>query len=104
MAGGGETVKFRKKPLVVEARQAETYADTIGIEQWVNANGGLVHRRTAEHGQGIECLIDTLEGPHVVSPGDWVIRGVNGEFYACNPDVFALTYEPVEDTTDAPTE
>lgn len=40
--------------------------------------------------------IDTLEGGHIVCPGDWVITGVNGEHYPCKPDIFAATYEPVE--------
>lgn len=38
--------------------------------------------------------IDTLEGGHIVCPGDWIITGVKGERYPCKPDVFALTYEP----------
>lgn len=40
--------------------------------------------------------IDTLEGGHIVCPGDYVITGVKGEHYPCKPDVFAATYEPVE--------
>lgn len=43
--------------------------------------------------------IDTLEGGHVVCPGDWIITGVKGERYPCKPDVFAATYEPVESDT-----
>jgi hypothetical protein len=39
--------------------------------------------------------IDTLEGGHIVCPGDWVITGVEGENYACKPDIFVATYEPV---------
>jgi len=38
--------------------------------------------------------IDTLEGGHIVCPGDWIITGVKGEKYPCKPDVFALTYDP----------
>ncbi|MDR3081611.1 MAG: hypothetical protein LBV60_11920 [Streptomyces sp.] len=41
--------------------------------------------------------IDTLEGGHTVCPGDWIIKGVQGEFYPCKPDVFAATYEAVTD-------
>jgi hypothetical protein len=40
--------------------------------------------------------IDTLEGGHIVCPGDWIITGVKGEHYPCKPDIFAMTYEPVE--------
>lgn len=41
--------------------------------------------------------IETLEGGHIVCPGDWIITGVQGENYPCKPDIFAMTYEPVED-------
>jgi hypothetical protein len=40
--------------------------------------------------------IDTLEGGHIVCPGDWVITGVKGEHYPCKPDIFAVTYELAE--------
>lgn len=46
---------------------------------------GIMH----DHG-----WIDTLEGGHIVCPGDWVITGVKGERYPCKPDIFAATYEP----------
>jgi hypothetical protein len=42
--------------------------------------------------------IDTLEGTMTADPGDWIITGVHGERYPCKPDIFALTYEPVEPT------
>lgn len=42
--------------------------------------------------------IDTLEGGHVVCPGDWIITGVKGEHYPCKPDIFAMTYAKVEIT------
>lgn len=42
--------------------------------------------------------IETLEGGHLVTPGDWIIKGVKGEFYPCKPDIFAATYEPAEAT------
>jgi hypothetical protein len=42
--------------------------------------------------------IDTLEGPHIVTPGDWIITGVKGEKYPCKPDIFEATYEPADST------
>ena len=51
------------------------------------------------HGDG--ARIDTLEGLLTASPGDWIIRGVKGELYACKPDVFALTYEAVDEEVAA---
>lgn len=47
-----------------------------------------------QHAIGEFLLIETLEGTHRANPGDWIIRGVKGEFYPCKPDIFAATYEP----------
>ena len=48
--------------------------------------------RMRDHG-----WIDTLEGGHIVCPGDWIITGVKGERYSCKPDIFAATYEEVKE-------
>jgi hypothetical protein len=45
-------------------------------------------------------IIKTLEGEMTVSPGDWIIQGVNGELYPCKPDIFEKTYEPVEERAE----
>ena len=51
---------------------------------------------TAESGMHPNCLlIPTLEGDMLARPGDWIIKGVQGEFYPCKPDIFAATYDPV---------
>ena len=72
--------RYRKKPVVVEASQ-----------WWRPGDHRAVKPR--EDGTG---WISTLEGGHVVTPGDWIIRGVAGEFYPCKPDIFERTYEPAE--------
>lgn len=80
--------QFRKKPVVIEARQTgQDYDEDCDILGWC---GGHPLKES-------ECLfyIDTLEGAHYVRPGDWVIKGVQGEFYPCKPDIFEQTYEPV---------
>lgn len=79
---------FRKKPVVIEARLYEclTYADSYELAGWC---GGFV--RTSE---GI--VIPTLEGEMIASPGDWIIKGIKGEFYPCKPDIFEATYEAVD--------
>ena len=67
----------------------------------VDVGAGLgVHAHAGDDGhvQGAvnkDCsfLVGTLEGPHTASVGDWIIRGVKGEFYPCKPDIFAATYE-----------
>jgi hypothetical protein len=86
--------KFRKRPIVIEAMPwpiAGSYADAVDIRQWVRENGG--EARTNHAG----LFIVTLEGDMEVLPGDWVIRGIKGEFYPCKPDIFEATYEPVDD-------
>lgn len=45
---------------------------------------------------GHQLIIQTLEGDHRANPGDWIIKGVQGELYPCKPDIFEATYEPVE--------
>ncbi len=56
--------KFKKKPIIIDAFQTK-----------------------------IEIIIPTLEGDHKANVGDWIIKGINGEFYPCKPDIFEKTYE-----------
>lgn len=97
-------MKFRKKPVVIEAFQLtkETRADNRDWPEWMNrawnekreAKGSLY---PTEEGTGDGTLsIGTLEGQHLVSWNDWIIQGVSGELYPCKPDIFELTYEKVE--------
>jgi hypothetical protein len=83
---------FRKKPVVIEARQLpEDSRSNVwrGIASW---SGG-----TSSQDALSPCvLIDTDEGQMMARPGDWVIKGINGEFYPCKPDIFAATYEVAE--------
>lgn len=78
-------MKFRKKPVVIDAVQftgtKENYAE---IAKFCPSIGFLPNDT---------LLIKTLEGNHTVSMGDWIIKGVKGEFYPCKPDIFELTYE-----------
>lgn len=81
-------MKFRKKPVVIEARLFDTsdYDEALEVMAWC---GGFA----TEH--GVEIV--TLEGVMLGEPGDWIIKGVAGEFYPCKPEVFAATYEAVEE-------
>lgn len=87
-------MKFRKKPIVIEAVQhfADMGTYRAEIPSWlINAcSVGDVYCR------GSDTLIKTLEGDMLVSDGDWIIRGINGELYPCKPDIFEKTYERVE--------
>ena len=85
--------KFRKKPVVVEANQ---FLSGPVIEQEVLADwcrGKLCGVRLPPKEREIE--VHTLEGDMRARVGDWIIKGVNGEFYPCKPDIFDKTYEPV---------
>ena len=77
--------QYRKKPVVIEA------------VQWTGTNGREVARfiGATDYGDPIAIEIRTLEGVMTVSKGDYVIKGVKGEFYPCKPDIFAQTYEEV---------
>lgn len=81
-------MKYRKKPVIIEARQFTTDVDGA-VESWC---GGYINSDV----DGVPVLvIDTLEGLMTARIGDWIIKGVAGEFYPCKPDIFKATYEPV---------
>ena len=95
-------MKYRKKPVVIEAVQwtgknhremydflegkPDGYIEAFGKNFYIDHDkvyGGLI--------------IKTLEGEHIASIGDYIIKGVQGEFYPCKPDIFEQTYEKVGD-------
>lgn len=80
-------MKFRKKPVVIEAIQFMGHNDKICLEFCPVAFD--------PEGDYAYLIIPTLEGEMKVSYGDWIIKGVNGEFYPCKPDIFEKTYEKV---------
>jgi hypothetical protein len=87
--------KFRKKPVVIEAmRFAGTKESACEILSWAGPRCGIEHRYTALPSAPEVLVIETLEGAMRAVPGDYVIRGVKGEFYPCKPDIFDATYEP----------
>ena len=92
--------KFRKKPVTIEARQLiDDLRNHTSIAAWIESNGGHVLVPPAD-----PCLfIDTLEGRVRAPIGDWIIRGVQGEFYPCKPDIFEATYESVPESNEQET-
>lgn len=93
---GGQGMKYRKKPVVIEAVRWTGGNDSL---QAISALGGGTLELA--DGRGLEIL--TLEGTMTARIGDWIIRGIKGELYPCKPDIFAATYDPVE-VTYAPLE
>lgn len=87
-------MKFRKKPVVIDAEQFDghnlTHLDAwaiglTGTYQFGSKNGGRI------------IIIETLEGKMEAHPGDWIIKGIKGEFYPCKPDIFEASYELVDE-------
>lgn len=91
--------KFRKRPLVIEAVQFQgcegpdlfAWGDSPDLSKWLieALNGHMIEILTDDSA----LIIHTLEGPMRAGPGDWVIRGIEGELYACRGDIFERTYE-----------
>lgn len=94
-------MKYRKKPVVIEAIQWDGTHEQAG-EVIAFADGAVFVRTDLNHKRQY-LWIDTLEGQLKVSPGDFVIRGLRGEYYPCKPDIFEATYEQVEEITNATT-
>lgn len=86
-----EGTKYRKRPVVIEAIQFYE-SEQARILAWI-AEGG--HSSRVYVGAAPRLEIDTLEGAITATEGDWIIKGVAGEFYPCKPDIFEATYERV---------
>ena len=86
--------KFRKKPVVIEAERL-TASSWSRVADW--CGGQFVGNRDGETFSCLGLNIETLEGVMFAEIGDWILKGVKGEFYPCKPDIFEATYEPVND-------
>ena len=78
---------YRKKPVVVEAVLYRGEEDFNLVRLFVGNTRPIHHLGDGRLG------IETLEGVMAANPGDWIVKGVKGEFYPCKPDIFAETYE-----------
>ena len=88
------TERYRKKPVEIEAIQL-TSGNATEVAAWC---GGLVESADCSgDGPPYVVRIDTLEGSMIAGLGDYVIRGVQGEFYPCKPDIFEQSYDKVEE-------
>lgn len=92
-------MKYRKKPIVIEAMRFDgTSKGADSVIQFTGKDAGVSYAE--ENGTKVyDVWIETLEGLMFAAPGDWIIKGVKGEFYPCKPDIFDATYEAIEDDT-----
>lgn len=85
-------MKYRKKPVVIEAIRFTDDADRlIELQNFMNAELVINYKEPEQP----KLEIATLEGLMEASIGDYIIKGINGEFYPCKPDIFEKTYEKV---------
>lgn len=94
-------MKYKKKPIVIEAvkwdgkNHREMWNFLTGkADDYISANGDNFYIDHEKVNGGL--IIKTLEGEHIANIGDYIIKGVKGEFYPCKPDIFELTYEEAE--------
>ena len=84
-------MKYRKKPVEIEAVQftRDNWAEIVAFTNGT-AKGLTIERRP---GGKCTCIIPTLEGDHIATENDYIIKGVTEAFYPCKPDIFVQTYE-----------
>jgi hypothetical protein len=93
---------YRKKPVVIEAMQfCYTYSGIKELKEFCGDALGDINKDRHVNAKA-ECHIHTLEDgyagliKHIATEGDWIIKGIKGEFYPCKPDIFEATYEEVK--------
>jgi hypothetical protein len=87
--------QYRKRPLIIEA--AQWNGETLDGQHARTVLGDEYYYGCCnEDGMLFDLMVKTLEGVMTCEVGDWLIKGIKGEFYPCKPDIFAETYEAVE--------
>ena len=94
-------MKYRKKPVEIEALQwtGENHRQMFNFlggedEKYMTASGINFYKDFNKVDGGL--IIKTLEGEHIATIGDYIIKGVKGEYYPCKPDIFEMTYELIK--------
>ena len=93
--------KFKKLPVVIEAEQFLGFDESHEDGGIVQSSGmkresmSIMHCKKCDKAFSKHGRIPTLEGEHIACPGDFIIKGVAGEFYPCKPDIFDATYEAI---------
>lgn len=90
---------YTKKPVTIQAVKFEYNSDCLKfLKEWMGSSFLECNKERSISAVGW-LLIATLEGHHVATEGDYIIKGVKGEFYACKPDIFGLTYSPANENS-----
>lgn len=89
--------KYQKKPIIIEAHQFDGSSTGVAeLSNWING-GRYKHSQIRTRDLGRTLIIKTLEGEMTAQAGDYIIKGIQGEFYPCKPDIFKATYEKVNE-------
>ena len=88
-------MKFKKKPVVIDAIQ--WLGDFSAIRTFMDGSEDVIFLNDYDN----TLSVPTLEGQMKAQPNDWIVRGVKGEVYPVKPDIFDITYEPVDKPTES---
>lgn len=91
-------MKYKKKPVVIEAHPWEPNQNGSNRKRWPRTRAWAVAKKWKVSPISLQLFIPTKEGTMKASPGDYIIKGIKGEFYPCKPDIFYATYEPTSET------
>lgn len=89
-------MKYRKKPVIIEAVQFK--GSWSSYHDICNFVGHSIQNNHCGESEPQEIYIETLEGTMTAKKYDWIIKGINGEFYPCKPDIFEKTYDLIDET------
>lgn len=89
--------KYRKKPVVIEAMQYLGHSNYDDICKFTGMELKMEYSNEKDFPDGQIITIPTLEGEMIANKGDFIIKGIQGEFYPCKPDIFEATYDRVDD-------
>jgi hypothetical protein len=97
--------RFTKKPLTVEAMRIDTLSAAEEAARWVRSEkGSMTVRADRTNYGGFEAMLETPEGRAILDGSYWIIKGIDGNFYACEQDSFTALYDPAEEQQSAATE
>jgi len=88
--------RYRKKPVVIEAIQFNGLGDYLKICEWIDQSESTLSAHEMVEFRTPIMLVNTLEGTMAANPGDYIIKGVQSEFYPCKPDIFETIYEEAD--------